>query len=411
MIVRFMKKLPALALTSMLSWQHQALAAQAENLEQVQSRIPSAPPGYKPMELPAQPLVYPTGEGFNIQVEAVARGLNHLWGFAQLPDGTILISERDKGLLRVIRNGQLDPQPVSGMPAVKANARASTGLLDIVLHPEFARNHYVYLTYNKPLSDEKSAMAIVRGEWDGKGLKNAKDIFVAPAGVSGASRILFDGKGHLFMSMYGGGMDAQDLKQLRGKVLRLTEDGKVPTDNPFVGKADVQPEIYTYGHRTTQGLLLHPKTGDIWGMEMGPNGGDKVSILKPGANYGWPLVSLGRDYAGPWQAKEFRKEGVEVPIVYWMPSISVSGMVLYSGDKIPKWQGDLLAGGLRMGEIPGTGQMQRIRFNGNNEEIRREQLLTDLHMRIRGAYQGSDGYLYAVTDEDDAVVLRIGAAP
>ncbi len=406
-----LSRLPAAiaALVVSLGLHTGAYAQQAEQLEAILQRVPSAPPGIPAKPLPTQPWTYATGEGFTIEVQAIGRGLSHPWGFAQLPDGTLLVTERNKGQLRIIRNGQLDPTPVAGVPAIKSSQFA--GLHDVVLHPDFAKNKLIYLTYNKPTPDGKAVMAVLQATWDGKALTKGKDIFLAEAGVGGASRLLFDGQGHFYLSIYGSGADAQDLKQQRGKVLRLNEDGKVPADNPFARSDVARPEIYTLGHRTIQGLLQHPVTGAIWSLEMGPNGGDELNIIKPGANYGWPIVSLGRDYSGPWQAKDFRKDGIETPIVYWMPSISVSGMTLYTGDKIPKWKGDLLVGGLRMGEIPGTGQVQRIRFNANGDEIRREALLTDLHVRIRGVHQGSDGYLYALVDEDEAAVLRIGVAP
>jgi aldose sugar dehydrogenase len=379
-------------------------AQQPTLMEELLARAPGAPKGIAATPLPTQPLYYSTGEGVEIKVEALARGLSHPWGMAALPDGTLLVTERNKGQLRIVRNSTLDPRPAAGIPAIRVTSTA--GLHDVVLHPNFSSNHSVYLTYNKPLPDDKSALAVLRGTWDGKDLTNVTDLFVAP-GVSGTSRVLFDGHGHLFVSIYGGGNDAQDLNDLRGKVLRLTEDGKVPSDNPFINTPNARPEIYTYGHRTIQGLVLNTLTNDIWSLEMGPNGGDEVNILKPAANYGWPLVSLGRNYPGPWQSKEFQREGFENPVVYWMPSISVSGMTFYTGAQIPEWRGDLFVGGVRMGEVPGTGQLQRIRMNANGEEIRREALLSDLHYRIRGAHQGSDGALYVLTDEDDAAVLRI----
>jgi glucose/arabinose dehydrogenase len=383
---------------------HGAQAQQAERLESILQRVPTAPPGIPLPPLPEGPLHYQTGEGMDIDVQVLGRGLSHPWGIAALPDGTLLVSERNKAQLRVLRDGVLDPNPVAGLPEVRAGG--FTGLLDVVLHPDFANNHYIFLTYNKALGADAAAMAVLRGTWDGSALQDVRDVFVAPAGVSGASRVLF-ADGYLYMSIYGGSEDAQDLAQLRGKVLRLNEDGSVPADNPFANTAGARPEIFTYGHRTIQGLVRNPFTGEIWSLEMGPNGGDEVNVLKPGANYGWPHVSLGRDYAGPWQAADFRREGIENPVVYWMPSISVSGMTFYTGEALAAWQGDLLVGGLRMGEIPGTGQLQRVRFNANGEEIRREALLNDLHYRIRGAHQGPDGSVYLLVDEDDAAVLRI----
>jgi len=377
-----------------------------ETLEAILQRVPTAPPGVPVPPLPEGPLHYATAEGMDIEVRILTRGLNHPWGLASLPDGSLLVSERDKGQLRVIRDGVLDPEPVAGLPEIRGGFW--TGLLDVMLHPKFKDNQLIYLTYNKPLSKDSAAIAVMRGTWDGKALRNAEDIFITDPGVAGSSPLLFDNEGMLYVSFYGGSEDAQDLTQLRGKVLRLTDNGKVPPDSPFIKKPGARPEIFTFGHRTTQRLVLHPETREIWNLEMGPNGGEEVNILKPGANYGWPLVSLGRDYAGPWQSKYFQKEGYEDPVIYWMPSISVSSMTFYTGDKLPLWKGDLLVGGLRMGEIPATGHLQRIRFNANGEEIRREMLLTDLRQRIRGVHQGIDGFLYVLTDADDAAVLKIG---
>jgi glucose/arabinose dehydrogenase len=191
----------------------------------------------------------------------------------------------------------------------------------------------------------------------------------------------------------------------------LKEDGTVPTDNPFVNKAGARPEIYTLGHRSSLGLALHPVTGEMWLNENGPNGGDEINILKRGANYGWPIVSYGRSYPGPWQnAKAAGHEGYEPPIVYWMPSIAVSGMAFYTGDKLPKWKGDVFVGSLRTGEIPGTGHLERILFNEKMEELRREYLLWDLGQRIRDVRQSPDGYLYLITDMQEGAVLRIEPA-
>ena len=199
-----------------------------------------------------------------------------------------------------------------------------------------------------------------------------------------------------------GGDGAQDPMSLVGKVLRLKDDGSVPKDNPFVGKAGYRPEIYTLGHRSSMGLTVHPTTHEVWLSEMGPNGGDEINVIKPGRNYGWPLVSLGRTYPGPWQAKGANQpthQGFEPPVIYWMPSISVSGLTFYTGDKLAKWKGDLFVGGVRMGEIPGTGQLDRVLLNEKMEELRRESLLADLHQRIRDVKQGPDGLLYVATDE------------
>jgi glucose/arabinose dehydrogenase len=315
----------------------------------------------------------------------------------------MLVTERG-GQLRVIRDGVLDPQPVAGVPAVQASGLS--GLLDVALHPKFADNRFVYLTYGKPTADG-AALGVARGVWDGRALTKVRDIFVA-GDANGVSRMAFGRDGKLYVSTAGpGGDSAQNPNGLAGKVLRLNDDGSVPTDNPFVGRAGYRPEIFTLGHRSTLGLAMHPASGTMWENENGPNGGDEINVLKPGANYGWPLVSLGRTYPGPWVSHGFSREGFEDPIVYWTPAIAVSGMAFYTGGKLAKWRGDVFVGGLRMGEIPGTGHLQRILFNENMEELRREMLLVDLHQRIRDVRQGPDELLYLLTDEDAGVVLRI----
>ena len=366
---------------------------------------PVAPTGLTVPPLPAEPIVYETGEGQNIRVVVVARGLSHPWSIAFLPDGNLLVTERD-GRLRLIRDGVLDPNPVAGVPEARVNF--ISGLLDVILHPRFAENHYVYLSYNKPLSEDKATLAIARGQWDGKALTGTRDIFVTDPDASSTARLLFGRDGMLYMATYG--TEPQNPNNHSHKVLRLTDEGKVPQDNPFVGKPGYKPEIYTLGHRSVTGMAVHPDTGEIWELEMGPNGGDELNILKSGANYGWDVVSLGRSYPGPWQSATFEKEGIERPVVYWTPSISVSGLTFYRGDKLPKWKGDVFVGGMRTGEIPGTGHLERILFNENMEELRRESLLVDLRRRIRDVKTSPNGYLYLLTDEEDGGVLRIEPA-
>jgi len=369
--------------------------------------IPIAPTGIPRIPLPDHPVVYDTAEGQRIRVVVYASGLSHPWSAAFLPDGGMLVTERD-GRLRLIRSGgTLDPKPVEGLPTVR---RAGlSGLMDVTLHPQFASNRFVYLSYAKPLNEKESVLAVARGRWNGSALTEVKDILVAPAGVSGPARMAFGKDGKLFVTT-GGGNAAQDPNHLGGKVLRLNDDGTVPNDNPFAGKPGYRPEIYTLGHRSSLGLAVHPVTGEVWQNENGPNGGDEINILKPGANYGWPIVSLGRTYPGPWQSKQFWQEGIEQPIVYWTPSIAVSGMAFYTGDRLPKWKGDVFVGALREGEIPGTGHLERILFNENMEELRRESLIQPLRQRIRDVRQGPDGLLYLLTDEDNGAVLRIEPA-
>jgi glucose/arabinose dehydrogenase len=317
----------------------------------------------------------------------------------------MLVTEKD-GRLRVIRNGVLDPEPAAGIPEVKANRRS--GLNDLALHPNFARNRYVYFTYHKPLPNDESAMAIARGRWNGKGLEGTKDVFVTDPGAGDRSRLVFGPDGTLYMSTAGDG--AQDPGSHAGKILRVTDEGKVPADNPFVGVEGYKPEIFTLGHRTTLGLAVHPGTGRIWQAENGPNGGDEINVLKAGANYGWPLVSLGRAYQGPWHAQRFQVPTFEDPIVYWTPSIAVSGLAFYTGDKLAKWKGDVFVGSLRTGEIIGTGHIERILFNENMEELRREALLRDWRHRMRDIRMGPDELLYVLVDDADGALIRIEPA-
>jgi glucose/arabinose dehydrogenase len=391
-------------------------AAIAQQTVPFRNNTPVAPSGIPAVPLPDKPVVYDTAEGQRIRVVVVTRGLSHPWSLAFLPDpstplgasGNMLVTERT-GQLRLIRNGVLDPQPIAGVPAVRS--QGLSGLMDVALHPQFAQNRLVYLTYTKPLQGTQNTLALARGRLDGQILTDVRDVFVASAGTGGASRIAFGRDGTIFMTTGGGGdKGAQDPNSHAGKVLRLRDDGSAPTDNPFVGRAGYKPEIYSLGHRNSIGLAIHPVTGEPWQNENGPNGGDELNIIKPGRNYGWPIVSYGRTYPGPRQSEIPWQEGFEQPAVFWVPSIAISGLAFYTGDRLPKWKGDVFVGGLRTGEIPGTGHLERILFNEKMEELRRESLLVDLRQRIRDVRQGPDQLLYLLTDADDGAVLRIEPA-
>jgi glucose/arabinose dehydrogenase len=360
------------------------------------------------------PFVFDTAEVHKIRVVVVARELAKPWSLAFLPDGGMLVTELQKGQLRLIRNGVLDPKPIDGVPSSKAQRLG--GLMDVALHPRFAENKLVYLTYSKANDKGLIATALARGTWDGAALTGVKDLFVAEPywdGNGGAgSRLAFGRDGMLYMTTgasVANMMDAQEPGHHKGKVLRLRDDGSVPPDNPFVGKAGYKPEIFSLGHRNQLGLAIQPETGAIFSNENGPNGGDEINLILPGRNYGWPIVSLGRDYAGPWQGK-FEKEGIEPPIVYWTPAIAVSGMAFYTGERFPQWKGNVFVGALRFGEIANTGHLQRVVFNQKNEEMRREMMLTELRQRIRDVRQGPDGLLYLLTDENPGALLRIEPA-
>jgi glucose/arabinose dehydrogenase len=315
-------------------------------------RAPTAPP---PIIWPSPPLAdgpiaLDTGIQHQIRV-VVTKGLNQPWSMAFLPDGDILVTERP-GRLRIVHNGVLNPQPVAGVPAV--HAQGLGGLMDLALHPRFSENKLVYFTYHKPATGGGNAgtMTLAHGRWDGAALVEVRDIFSAVQSAN-ASRIAFGKDGMVYMTVGTGdppaAMRAQDPNDLAGKVLRLRDDGTVPPDNPFVNRAGYRPEIYTLGHRNALGLAVEPVTGAVWECENGPNGGDEINVLQPGKNYGWPLVSFGRFYLGarvtdkPWQ------EGMEQPLVFWVPAIAISGMTFYTGDKFPNWKNNVFVGGMRQG--------------------------------------------------------------
>jgi glucose/arabinose dehydrogenase len=395
--MRFTWRLTASALALL------ALPLAAQQEVPMRGNTPVAPQGIKVPPLPDAPVRYETAEGQNIRVSVYARGFTNAWSLAFVSDDTILVAERG-GQIKVVRNGVVDPQPVAGAPVARGQGLSG---MDLALHPEFDRNRAVYISYTKPLDEKRTTLAVARAVWDGKGLREATDIFVGEGG--GGGPIAFGGDGMLYVASGGGGGGpnaTQTLNNIGGKILRLTDTGSVPKDNPFVGRADARPEVFTMGHRNTLRLATHPGTGAIWQVENGPNGGDEMNILVPGANYGWPLVSLGRTYAGPWQGP-FAKEGLRDATVLWVPSIAVSSIAFYTGDRLPKWKGDVFVGGMRYGEIPGTGQLHRILINKNLEELRREPLLVDLRRRIRDVKQGRDGLLYVLTDGEEGAILRI----
>ena len=358
------------------------------------------------------PWVFDTAEQHKIQVSVVARGLTHPWAIAFLPDGGMLLTERD-GRLRLIKNDKLVKQAISGVPEVRTDGNG--GLMDVAIHPNFSENGLVYLTYTKPVESGWGAPALAMGKLVDGELQNTRDLLVTEAyeGNSGLNgRVAFGQDGKVYMSTGGRiGEVAQDPMSLRGKVLRLEDNGSVPLDNPFRNRLDYKSEIYTLGHRNTLGLIQHPITGEVWQHENGPNGGDEINILLPGRNYGWPEVSFGRFYSGGRVNEHPTREGLESPLLVWLPAIAASGMAVYTGDKFPEWKGNVFIGSLRMGGIPGTGHLQRIVFNEKTEEIRRELMLTELRRRIREVREGPDGLLYLLTDEeDDGALLRIEPA-
>ena len=372
------------------------------------------PAGLPPLPLPDGPRVFDTAEQGRVRLVVFTRGLSHPWGLAFLPDGRILVTER-AGRLRLIRDGVLDPRAISGVPEVRA--RGLAGLMDVAIHPGFAENQLVYLTYSKPGADGVR-VALARGRLAGAALVDVADIFVSdPVGGGGtaASRVVFGTDGTLFVTVGGafryGAVDvggrAQDPADTIGKLLRLRDDGSVPNDNPFVGRDGHRPEIFSLGHRNQLGLTVHPDTGRLWAHENGPLGGDEVNLIRAGGNYGWPVVSYSRDYSGGRVAVRTWQEGMEPAEIVWLPAIAPSGMVFYDGDRFPNWRGNLFVGSLRIGGVRNTGHVQRIVFNERGEEARRESLFGELRQRIRDVRQGPDGLLYILTDADDGALLRI----
>jgi aldose sugar dehydrogenase len=354
-----------------------------------------------------------------VRVVPVARGLSHPWSLAFLPGAstspdaagvTMLVTERE-GRLRIIRNGVLDPTPIAGVP--KVFARVLGGLLDVALHPAFAQNRIVYLSYSKAGDNNLSTTALARGRLDGATLTDVRDIFVAntwsKSNTNYGGRIAFDRAGFLYLTI-GERQEqqrAQNGNDHGGKVIRLRDDGTVPPDNPYVGKSGYQPEIYTLGHRSPQGLAMNPATGALWEDEHGPLGGDELNILQAGKNYGWPLVTFGTDYDGTKISDATTRADLESPFVYWVPSIAISGLTFYTGDRFPQWKGNVFVGAMFAGRSRGTGHLQRIVINEAGRPINREPMLAELRQRIRDVRQGPDGLLYLLTDEDDGMVLRV----
>ncbi len=371
----------------------------------------------QPIGVPVPPLAegpwaIETAEHPKIKVSVVARGLSHPWAIAFLPDGSLLITERP-GNLRLVIDGELQEQAISGLPDVRTDGNG--GLMDVAVHPRFSENGLIYLTYTKPFPNGWGSPALAVGKLEGNSLTNVRELveteaFEGNSGLNG--RVAFGSDGKVYMSTGGRvGEAAQDPMSLRGKVLRIEDDGSIPIDNPFVNRLNYQPEIYTLGHRNTLGLMLHPETGEMWQHENGPNGGDEINVLLPGRNYGWPIVSYGRFYDGSRVNRHPTREGLESPFLVWLPAIAASGMAVYTGEHFPEWQGNLFVGSLRMGGISGTGHLQRIVFNENMEEIRRELMLTELRRRIREVREGPDGFLYLLTDEaEDGALLKIEPA-
>jgi aldose sugar dehydrogenase len=360
-------------------------------------------------------------QGGKIRVVTLATGLFHPWSLAFVDARTVLVAEKN-GKLRIVRDGVLAPEPVWTSPTTPGNDT----LHAIALHPKFAQNSLVYLSYPKA-GPGGTTLAVARGKLNGSTLGDVQEIFVADAWETGgnlAGRILMGPDASLYVTIGDrdriccNGTDdaslrlkAQDLGTHVGKTLRLRDDGSVPPDNPFVGRAGAKPEIFTYGHRNGYGLAFHPETGELWQAEIGPLGGDEVNILASGHNYGWPLVSMGRNYTGTLVSDQpWAREGMDNPRMHWVPSISPSSIMFYTGDKFPRWKNSLFVGALT------TRQLLRVSFNQPSQAERREGLLIPMDIRPRDVQQSPDGYIYIVTEQAsggntaDGMLLRIEPA-
>jgi glucose/arabinose dehydrogenase len=343
----------------------------------------------------------------NYRVVTVADGLMNPWSIAFLPGGDMLVTERP-GRLRIIRNGKLLPNAVTGTPTVFAQGQG--GLLDVVPHPQFTQNKLLYLSYSKPV-EGGSTTAVARGRFENDQLTDVQDIFVADTKGQGhyGSRLVFDGNGYLFITVGdrqvppSGNLEAhpaQDLSNHHGKILRIHDDGRVPTDNPFASRAGAKPEIWTYGHRNMQGLVRHPVTGDLWETEHGPQGGDEVNLIKAGSNYGWPVIGYGVNYgSGAAIHTGTHREGMQQPLHIWVPSIGVSGLMIYTGDKFPGWKGNLFAGGM-VGK-----RLVRMTLDGQKVDFE-EDLLWNVG-RVRDVRQGPDGLIYVAIDGERGAATPI----
>ncbi|MBT5483297.1 MAG: PQQ-dependent sugar dehydrogenase [Gammaproteobacteria bacterium] len=377
---------------------------------------------FAPPPIENGPWLFNTFEHENVKASIVARGLNVPFGMVFLPGtqtdenpmGDLLVSERQTGFIRHYRDGELLQDPVAEL---KLTFRLLQ-LFDINLHPDFSENGLLYFTWIKGgdnpdgTDDLWMTTAVSRGRWDGEKLVNLKEVFEAdawaahPGGASSRGLFLPDGT-FIFGSSHRIERQApQRLDSHIGKTLRINDDGSAPADNPFYAVEGALAEIFTWGNRSVMGFAVHPQSGAVWELENGPQGGDEVNILRPGANYGWPLATFGRDYDGtqfndvPWV------EGTERPEVFWVPAITVAGMTFYTGDKFPEWENNLFVTSMMVGRIPGTGHLERVVFNDNGE-VRRESMLEELGQRIRYVSQGPDGLLYLLTDHVDGALLKI----
>ena len=335
------------------------------------------------------------------RIVTVVDGLVQPWSIAFLPGGDMLITERP-GRLRIVRQGKLLPQPVEGIPKVFTSSQG--GLLEVMPHPDFTSNRLLYLTYSKAgATDAQATTTLIRGRFENDRLTNVQQLFEATAQGRNhfSGKIAFDGKGYLFLSAGDrqappeGNLEAhpaQDVSNHQGKIIRLHDDGRVPADNPLLKRPGARPEIWSYGHRNVQGLAVHPVTGDLWANEHGPQGGDELNRIQPGMNYGWPVIGYGVNYTtGAAIHAGTHRDGMQQPVNVWVPSIGISGLMIYTGDKFPQWKGNMFVGGMN------GQQLSRLTLDG--QRVVSQELLVQRMGRIRDVRQGPDGYIYLVTDD------------
>ena len=385
--------------------------------------IAQAPPiGIDPPPLSYEPYVFDTAEQHGIEVTLLAKGFPRPFALEFLPDGDLLIAERG-GNLRILRRPgtpahALDAAPISGMPV--PGVKGNQGLHDIALHPEFARNGWLYFTYNDPVPNAEGEngpprnahLQLMRGKLAKGHLTDVETLFTTEPGFAGGSRIAFAPDGALFLATgapFGEG--AQDMAGTHGKILRLKDDGSIPEDNPYVGQEGVHPAVFSHGHRDQHGLAIHQASGTVLAAEHGPNGGDELNRIVARGNYGWPDYTFGRNYDGTEIPGMPLAEGIEKPLAVWLPSIGISGLMVYEADAFPAWTGNVFVASARRGEIDHTGGLERVVFNADFGELRRETLLTQLHIRVRDMATGPEGNIYVLSDGPENAVLRVEPAP
>jgi glucose/arabinose dehydrogenase len=361
--------------------------------------------------LPTLPAIFETSQQ-KIRVSVVAQGLDRPWSLLILPDGDMLVSMRYSKQIRAIRKGVLDPNPIAGLPEMRL-------IYDIAIHPKFGENRWLYFAYSKP-GTGRTPIVLARGRYQGASLTDVQDLYVSDPVTQGASRMAFAPDGSIYLTVSGAAgrvaaaagqpeLDPRKPNTAHGKVIRLRDDGTVPPDNPLVGKPGARPEIYSMGHRDHFGIAPHPSTGQMFHVELGAYGGDRVDILKAGADYGWPDYSYGRNNDSSPIANP-NVPGIEPALLIWQPAITPSGLLFYTGDKFPAWKGNLMVGSIVRGRVNGATGVERVVFNDKMWEIRRETFLTELKQRIRDIRQGPDGLIYLLTEEVNGAVLKIEPA-